>query len=80
MAKTYVHVKPSDGVGGRKTSAGWRVQTGEEGKGKIVSTHSLKRRAIKRAKQYARNHKRRPSQVVIRKTNGQIQNEVSYSE
>lgn len=76
--KTYVHVKPSDGVGGRRTGAGWRVVTGRKGKGTIVSTHSNKKPAIKRAKQYARNHKRRPSQVRIRATSGRYQRSTTY--
>lgn len=79
MARKWVHVKPSDGVGGRRTGGGWRVQTGKEGKGKIVSTHSNKRPAVKRAAAYARNTKRRPSTLVIKKTDGTIQEERSYS-
>ena len=76
--KTWVHVKPSDGVGGRRTGTGWRVHTGRKGKGKIVSTHSNKKPAIKRAKQYARNHKRRPSTVIIRNTSGEYSRGYTY--
>lgn len=78
MSRTWVHVDSDGAVGGRRTGAGWEVKTGRKGKGKLVSTHSNKKPAIKRAKQYARNRKRRPSTVVIRKTDGTIQKEVSY--
>lgn len=76
--RTWVHVRPSSGEGGRRTGTGWIVKTGRKGKGKIVSTHSNKRPAVKKGKQYARNSKRRPSTVVIRGMNGQIQDQVSY--
>ena len=77
--KTYVNVIPSDGVGGRRTGTGWRVVTGKKMKGKIVSTHSNKKPAIKRAKQYARNHKRRPSHVVIKNTDGTYSRTHNYT-
>lgn len=78
MVKTFVNVNPSDGRGGRRTGTGWIVITGKKGKGTIVSTHSNKRPAVKRARQYARNSKRRPSTVRIRKTDGTIQEVNSY--
>lgn len=73
-----MNVKPSSGKGGNRRGGGWIVQTGKKGKGKIVSTHSNKQPAVKRAKQYARNHKRRPSTVVIRNTDGRIAEKRSY--
>jgi len=76
--KQWVNVIPSDGVGGRRTGTGWRVVTGRKGKGKIVSTHSNKKPAIKKGKQYARNYKRRPSMVRIRNTDGTIARNVRY--
>lgn len=76
--KTWVNVLPSDGVGGRRTGGGWRVVTGYKAKGHIVSTHSNKKPAIKRAKQYARNHKRRPSMVRIFNTSGHISSNPRY--
>ena len=78
MGRTYVNVISSSGEGGRRTGSGWIVKTGKKGKGKTVSTHSNKKPAVKRAKEYARNNKRRPSTVVVRGTNGQIQSNTSY--
>lgn len=79
MSRTYVNVLSSSGEGGRRTGAGWIVKTGKKSKGKTVSTHSNKSAAIKRAKQYARNRKRRPSTVVIRNTDGRISKRRSYN-
>jgi len=76
--KTWVNVIPSDGVGGRRTGTGWRVVTGRKMKGKLVSTHSNKKPAIKKAKQYARNHKRRPSIVRVKNTDGRFGQQVTY--
>lgn len=78
MVKTWVNVNPSDGRGGRRTGTGWIVITGYKGKGTIVSTHSNKKPAVKKAKEYARNSKRRPSAVRIRKTDGTIQETTMY--
>ena len=76
--KTWVNVVPSDGKGGRRTGTGWRVVTGRKQKGTLVSTHSNKKPAVKKGKQYARNHKRRPSIVRIRNTSGQYSKSYTY--
>jgi len=72
MTETFVNVK-TIGAG-----SVWRVQTGRKGKGEVVSNHYTKKAAVKRAKQYARNSKRRPSTVLIRRSDGTMQDSVSY--
>ena len=78
--KTWVNVIPSDGVGGRRTGTGWRVVTGYKMKGKIVSTHSNKKPAKKKGRQYARNSKRRPSLLRIQNTDGTFSEQHRYDD
>ena len=67
-ARTVYHVKPSDD--------GWVVE--KEGAKRASSKHGKKDEAVKQARSYA--EKQQPSQIIIHKKDGSIQEERTYGD